>query len=186
MFVSLQMGNCWRQLEMVNGKSIFALQKCFIFFTFFPGGLVILWKQSDGPIQFNKALGDDSDSEDADRKEYWSAASQFRAMDGEDVYDLAWSPCSRYIAFGLTDNTTQVWEVATSRMIRCLKDHQHFVQGVAWDPLDQLLVTQSSDRSVKIWTIRQRQPPQFVSVAKVAKSEGILIWNWKRNDRQAE
>ena len=132
-----------------------------------------MWKQSDGPIQFNKALGDDSDSDDTDRKEFWSPASQFRAMDGEDVYDLAWSPCSKFLAFGLTDNTTQVWEVASGRMIRCLKDHQHFVQGVAWDPLDQLLVTQSSDRSVKIWTIRQRQPPQFMSVAKITKNEGI-------------
>lgn len=138
----------------------------------FLGGLVILWKQSEGPIQFNKALGDDSDEDDSDRKEYWTPVHQFRAVDGEDVYDIAWSPCSKFLAFGLTDNTTQVWELADAKMIRVLKDHQHFVQGLAWDPLDQFLVTQSSDRSVKVWTIRQRLAPQFMNLTKYIKTDG--------------
>ncbi len=32
-----------------------------------------------------------------------------------------------------------------------MRDHQHFVQGVAWDPLGNFIVTTSADRSVKIW-----------------------------------
>lgn len=119
-----------------------------------------MWKQSEtAPLQFNKAFGEDSDDEaDSDRKEYWSVISQFRVMEGEDVYDLAWSPEGKHLIIGLTDNSAQIWDIQQGgRCIKALKDHQHFVQGVAWDPLDQLLVTQSSDRSVKIWTMRRRQ-----------------------------
>lgn len=37
------------------------------------------------------------------------------------------------------------------KCIRVLRDHSHFVQGVAWDPWDHFLITASADRSVKIW-----------------------------------
>lgn len=37
-----------------------------------------------------------------------------------------------------------------------IQDHAHFVQGVAWDPLDEFLATQSSDRSVHVHGVSQR------------------------------
>lgn len=52
---------------------------------------------------------------------------------------------------GLTDNTAQVWDLTLKKCVRVLRDHSHFVQGVAWDPWDQFLITASADRSVKIW-----------------------------------
>lgn len=133
---------------------------------------MILWKQSDSaPLQFNKAFGDDSeDEEDTDRKEFWTVAHQFRAMDGEDVYDLAWSPDGKFLILGLTDNTAQIWDTQLAKCIKTLKDHQHFVQGVAWDPLDQLLVTQSSDRSAKIWAMRNgSKGVHYYSLSKYSK-----------------
>lgn len=138
----------------------------------FVGGFVILWKQSDtAPLQFNKAFGDDSgDEEDTDRKEFWSVSHQFRAMDGEDVYDLAWSPDGKYLILGLTDNTAQIWDTQSAKCVKVLKDHQHFVQGVAWDPLDQFLVTQSSDRSAKIWVMKNgSKGVNYYSLAKYSK-----------------
>lgn len=30
--------------------------------------------------------------------------------------------------------------------IKIIADHSHFVQGVAWDPLNEFIATQSSDR----------------------------------------
>ena len=136
------------------------------------GGFLILWKQSEtAPLQFNKAFGDDSeDDEDTDRKEFWSVAHQFRAMDGEDVYDLAWSPDGKYLILGLTDNTAQIWDTQSAKCVKVLKDHQHFVQGVAWDPLDQFLVTQSSDRSAKVWVMRNgSKGVNYYSLAKYSK-----------------
>jgi hypothetical protein len=35
-------------------------------------------------------------------------------------------------------------------------DHKHYIQGVAWDPLGQFVVTQSADRSVRVYT---HKPP---------------------------
>lgn len=40
------------------------------------------------------------------------------------------------------------------RCIKILKDHHHFVQGVAWDSFDSnLIATQSSDRSIRIYKV---------------------------------
>ena len=92
-------------------------------------------------------------------------------MDGEDVYDLAWSPDGKCLILGLTDNTAQIWDTQQAKCVKVLKDHQHFIQGVAWDPLDQLLVTQSSDRSAKIWTMRTnlKGGNNYYSLAKYSK-----------------
>jgi hypothetical protein len=35
---------------------------------------------------------------------------------------------------------------AIGSCVHQIQDHSHFVQGVAWDPLNEYLATQSSDR----------------------------------------
>lgn len=68
------------------------------------------------------------------------------------MYDLSWSPDSRYIFTGSLDHTSQVWDVfgRISLPIHLLtpperyssvqefRGHAHYVQGVAWDPWDSL------------------------------------------------
>lgn len=39
--------------------------------------------------------------------------------------------------------------------IHVLADHTHYVQGVSWDPLEQYVATQSSDRSMAIYKYRK-------------------------------
>lgn len=39
-------------------------------------------------------------------------------------------------------------------MIRQIAEHNHYVQGVAWDPLNEFIATQSSDRSVHIYALK--------------------------------
>ena len=41
-------------------------------------------------------------------------------------------------------------------MIRQIAEHSHYVQGVAWDPLNEYVATQSSDRSVHIYSLRTK------------------------------
>lgn len=41
-------------------------------------------------------------------------------------------------------------------LIRQIAEHQHYVQGVTWDPLNEYIATQSSDRSVHIYTLRTK------------------------------
>ena len=41
-------------------------------------------------------------------------------------------------------------------MIRQIAEHNHYVQGVAWDPLNEYIATQSSDRSVHIYSLKTK------------------------------
>ena len=41
-------------------------------------------------------------------------------------------------------------------MVRQIAEHNHYVQGVAWDPLNEFVATQSSDRSVHIYNLRTK------------------------------
>lgn len=42
------------------------------------------------------------------------------------------------------------------QMVRQIAEHNHYVQGVAWDPLNEYVATQSSDRSVHIYTLKTK------------------------------
>ena len=41
-------------------------------------------------------------------------------------------------------------------MVRQIAEHNHYVQGVAWDPLNEFVATQSSDRSVHIYNLKTK------------------------------
>ena len=87
------------------------------------------------------------------------------------VYDLAWSPTGEYIIAGSTDNTARIFAAAdgtfcelkgslltlmcspTGKCVYEIAEHSHYVQGVAWDPLNEYIATQSSDRSMHIYRI---------------------------------
>lgn len=69
----------------------------------------------------------------------------------DDVYDVAWSPDSRRVITGSVDNTCIVWDVARGKDITTLEGHSQFVQGVCWDPAGAYLVSQSNDRSVRVY-----------------------------------
>src|SRR6202042_1372575 len=38
-----------------------------------------------------------------------------------------------------------------------IAEHNHYVQGVAWDPLNEYIATQSSDRSMHVYGISTKQ-----------------------------
>lgn len=52
---------------------------------------------------------------------------------------------------GSVDNTACVWDIKKSKPKAILNDHKGFVQGVAWDPKEQYLVTLSTDRYLRIF-----------------------------------
>jgi chromatin assembly factor 1 subunit B len=117
------------------------------------GGIVVLWRQTSAPVRVAAMFGaeeddccDPSNGMADDYVEHWGAAQMFRASDLEDIYDLAWSPDSRFILFGLTDHSVQIWDVTSGQKVKVIKEHGHFVQGAAWDPLNVFIATQSADR----------------------------------------
>lgn len=70
-----------------------------------------------------------------------------------EIYDLAWSPDGTHFIVGSTDNTARIYNAHTGTLIKIIADHSHYVQGVAWDPLNEFIATQSSDRTVHIHRI---------------------------------
>ncbi|XXH03086.1 hypothetical protein Hte_009476 [Hypoxylon texense] len=112
-------------------------------------GNVILWvpSESHNPTTFgNEGLED---------KETWRTRHMFRPT-GSEIYDLAWSPDATYFIIGSMDNVARIYNAGTGVLIRQIAEHSHYVQGVAWDPLNEYIATQSSDRSVHIYSLKTK------------------------------
>ncbi|VDN13605.1 unnamed protein product [Dibothriocephalus latus] len=93
----------------------------------------------------------------------------------EDIYDLCWSPDEAFLLSGSVDHSAILWQLdlaptsvsqegvadqtgakesgSTPTALRTviLRDHKHYVQGVAWDPLGDFVATMSSDRTCRIY-----------------------------------
>ncbi|KOS18864.1 putative WD repeat-containing protein [Escovopsis weberi] len=111
-------------------------------------GNVILWVPSDTPpVNFG--------SERLDDKESWRAKHMCRSS-GAEIYDLAWSPDAVHFIIGSMDNIARIYNASSGTLVRQVAEHSHYVQGVAWDPLNEYIATQSSDRSVHIYSLKTK------------------------------
>ncbi|GJD02721.1 WD repeat domain-containing protein [Colletotrichum higginsianum] len=115
-------------------------------------GNVIIWVMSEhtGPAFGNEGLED---------KETWRTKHMCRSS-GSEIYDLAWSPDSSYFIIGSMDNIARIYNASSVRQIA---EHSHYVQGVAWDPLNEYIATQSSDRSVHIYSLKTKDGQHTLS-----------------------
>ena len=81
------------------------------------------------------------------------------------MVDLCWSPDGHYLVTGSVDNEAIVWDVAKGQKLNYLPGHKGYVQGVAWDPLDNFIVTLATDRVLRIF-----KPQTKRIICKVYKS----------------
>ncbi|UZJ56853.1 hypothetical protein CBS101457_006173 [Exobasidium rhododendri] len=117
-------------------------------------GMVLLWIPSDGPpSSFASALDDDGDAEFS--KEHWRLRTMSRASSSE-IYDMAWSPAADALVIGGTDFVARIINANDGTILREISEHNHYIQGVAWDPLAEYIATQSSDRSVHVHHISSK------------------------------
>lgn len=133
-------------------------------------GTVLFWVRSDPS---RGTFGDSTfgaEPESQYEKEAWRVQHLTRAT-SQELYDIAWSPDGAYVVVGGTDFVARIINAADGSVIREISDHQHYVQGVAWDPLNQFLATQSSDRAVHLYHL--------------LRSKGTSITNIKLASRQA-
>ncbi|KAG6030054.1 hypothetical protein E4U41_000214 [Claviceps citrina] len=111
-------------------------------------GNVILWVPSDMPPS---NFGGDTQ----DDKESWRAKHMCRSS-GAEIYDLAWSPDAAHFIIGSMDNIARIYNANSGTLVRQIAEHSHYVQGVTWDPLNEYIATQSSDRSVHIYSLKTK------------------------------
>ncbi|KAF3480629.1 chromatin assembly complex protein [Arthroderma uncinatum] len=69
------------------------------------------------------------------------------ASAGDDGNVLLWVPSETQAQPGFGQE---------GQMVRQIAEHSHYVQGVAWDPLNEYVATQSSDRSVHIYALKTK------------------------------
>ncbi|KAI1821822.1 WD40 repeat-like protein [Xylaria intraflava] len=112
-------------------------------------GNVILWVPSE--THHPTTFGNDG----IEDKETWRTKHMFRPT-GSEIYDLAWSPDGTYFIIGSMDNVARIYNAVTGSLVRQIAEHSHYVQGVAWDPLNEYIATQSSDRSVHIYSLKTK------------------------------
>ncbi|KAK5992838.1 putative WD repeat-containing protein C26H5.03 [Cladobotryum mycophilum] len=111
-------------------------------------GNVILWVPSETPpANFGSEVLDD--------KESWRAKHMCRSS-GAEIYDLAWSPDAVHFIIGSMDNIARIYNASSGTLVRQIAEHSHYVQGVTWDPLNEYIATQSSDRSVHIYSLKTK------------------------------
>ncbi|KAK3336000.1 WD40-repeat-containing domain protein [Cercophora scortea] len=112
-------------------------------------GNVILWVPSDNHT--HQHFGSDG----LEDKETWRTKHMCRSL-GTEIYDLAWSPDAAFFIIGSMDNVARIYNAATGTLVRQIAEHSHYVQGVAWDPLNEFIATQSSDRSVHVYSLKTK------------------------------
>ena len=109
-------------------------------------GMVLFWVKSNRAFERDLA----ADIDERYEKEVWKVKMVTRAT-SQELYDLSWSPDGVYLAAGGTDFRVHIIDTRKGAVVREISDHQHYVQGLAWDPLGQMLATESSDRSMHIY-----------------------------------
>ncbi|KAG7132379.1 putative WD repeat-containing protein C26H5.03 like [Verticillium longisporum] len=133
-------------------------------------GNVILWVPAEhhaGPAFGNEGLED---------KETWRTKHMCRSS-GSEIYDLAWSPDGTYFIIGSMDNITRIYNASSGVLIRQIAEHSHYVQGVTWDPLNEFVATQSSDRSVHVYSLKTKDGQYTLSGSHDDKPSKIASHN---------
>ena len=67
------------------------------------------------------------------------------------VYTLAWSLDGSRLASGSLDNTMQVWEVSSGRLLHTYRGHSNTVRTLAWSPDGSRIASGSDDKTVQVW-----------------------------------
>ncbi|RLN55587.1 hypothetical protein BBJ28_00008671 [Nothophytophthora sp. Chile5] len=70
-----------------------------------------------------------------------------------DITDLSWSPDSAFLCSTSVDNRCVIWDVEKGDVAERRKDHTQYVQGAAWDPLNEFLVTEGNDRTCRVYSL---------------------------------
>ena len=140
-------------------------------------GVILIWKKGDLPRfaadleqpsgrsaspKAKEKAGENSEKDQAADKESpfeqviqnienWN---QHKVLRGhlEDVVDISWSKDGLFLVSASVDNEAIVWDVTKGTKTHMLSGHKSWVQGVAWDPLDQFVITLSADRSLRVFS----------------------------------
>ena len=84
----------------------------------------------------------------------WIAYKVLNTLD--EVTHVSWSACGQMIACSAQREMSHLYNIHTGRALQRLDGHSNRVLGVAWDPRGQLIVSQSTDRTARVYARSKR------------------------------
>ena len=146
-------------------------------------GSILLWRQSQTHQKqfgqnddFADTLGPDGSVAAEAQQETWVVFAVLLNPNRAAIYDLAWSPCGTFIASASNlDNAVNVYEVSSRKLAYAIGSHSHFVQGVSWDPRNEMLASQSSDRSVHVHQWKKTNKDVW-KASTINRSSKLTMW----------
>lgn len=79
----------------------------------------------------------------------WGICKSLRGHFSE-ISDVSWSRDEKYLVTGSIDNTAILWNVEKAYQLQRFEQHKNYVSGVSIDPFFNYIITQSTDKTVKI------------------------------------
>ena len=131
----------------MHSKFVIVVRLCALGVKFASAGddaLIMLWREKAARQAFGEAAP-------AAGATAWGPVCALRGH-CEDVYDLCWAPRAESLFSGGVDGSTIVWNIGKAKPAQIVREHEHYVQGVAWDPQDQYLVSVSLDRTARLYS----------------------------------
>ena len=84
---------------------------------------------------------------------------------GKEVYDVRWFADSKHLVSASLDFRAVIWDVESGSIVQQLEGHNNYVKGCAVDPTGFHLMTQSTDRTIKIFKTVKQKKYQFICKA---------------------
>ena len=84
----------------------------------------------------------------------WIAYKVLNTLD--EVTHVSWSACGQMIACSAQREMSHLYNIHTGRALQRLDGHNNRVLGVSWDPRGQLVVSQSTDRTARVYAKSKR------------------------------
>lgn len=85
----------------------------------------------------------------ADMEPRWGVLRCLRGHFSE-ISDVAWSRDEKYLATASIDNTAILWNVEKGVQVQRFEGHKNYVSGITIDPFFSYIITQSTDKTVKV------------------------------------
>ncbi|KAL6942600.1 hypothetical protein ACO0QE_003783 [Hanseniaspora vineae] len=127
-------------------------------------GTIMLWKKETSEDTKNgmkhssmAMMTHDEFDDSSENKENWYIWKKLRSTNTSEIYDISWSPDNDYLVAGCLDYSVKIFHVQSER---CLyhstseKGHSNYVQGVEWDPLNELVITLGADRAMCVYKLQ--------------------------------
>ena len=163
---------------------------------FSPDGLVLVTVGDGGSIVLWSVPADKRGGQNG--RHFWSSVEKESDLDAkvvvedgpstEDLIDIAWAANSASFVVSCIDHSAFVLEFIQNKWkcVAKLKDHTHYVQGVAFDPLGTYLASQGSDRTVRVYSKKQQQQQHKKTTEPLFGKESMIKYLPEEEDDDKE